>query len=296
VIEAAHAACRPALEERRIHARLDLAPDLPDVLGDAEQLRHVFINLLQNAQDAIVTKGGPGEVRITATRSASPERLRMTVEDNGPGIAEGILEKVFDPFFTTHGTGEGAGLGLTLCCLIVKQHGGSIQAGNRPEGGARIEVELPVAAGWQDEAHPAAPGAARVRRILVVDDQEAVARFAADALQLDGHQVEVALGGAAAAARLGERDYDLVLMDFSMPGMRGDELYRRAAARKRPAPRVAVMTADKADSDAAAFLAATHLPVLQKPFSIEAIRSFVRGVLAAPAPDDGHADPHLASD
>jgi CheY-like chemotaxis protein len=284
VIEEAVAACRAALEERKIRPSLRLAAELPPVLGDPEQLGQVFRSLLQNAQEAIASAGAEGEIRITSAASPSG-RVQITVEDTGPGIAQGNLGRIFDPFFTTRRTGEGAGLGLTLCCLVLKEHDGRIRAGNRPEGGARLEIELPAHLPGRTPdpaapvADPAAAPADGARRILVVDDQEAVAQFVAGALQIDGHRVDVALGGPSASALLAEREYDLVLMDFNMPGMRGDRLYREAAALRNPGRRVAIMTADTRGAEASAFLATTGLPVLEKPFTIDALRGFVRSLL-----------------
>jgi CheY-like chemotaxis protein len=290
VIEEAVHACRPALEERKIRPTLRLAAGLPPVLGDPEQLAQVFLSLVQNAQEAIASTGAEGEVRITSAASVPAGRLQIAVEDTGPGIPQGNLGKIFDPFFSTRRTGEGAGLGLTLCCLILKEHDGRIRAGNRPEGGARLEIDLPAhLPGRTGDNTPSAPdppvrAADGARRILVVDDQEAVARFVSSALQMDGHLVDVALGGAPASALLAEREYDLVLMDFNMPEMRGDRLYREAAALRAPGRRVAIMTADTRGEEAAAFLAATGLPVLEKPFTIEALRGFVRRLLPPATP------------
>jgi signal transduction histidine kinase/DNA-binding response OmpR family regulator len=278
VIEEALSVARAGLEEHKIRTTLRLDSGLPSVQGDAEQLRQVFQHLLQNADEALASRGG-GEVSITSF--AASGGVRVVVEDSGPGIPPGILAKVFDPFFTTRGTGEGAGLGLALCHLIVKEHRGAIRASNRPEGGARLEVDLPAEQGADAGLTASLSGAERPRRILVVDDQESVAQFVAGALTLDGYDTDIALGSAAAVARLTERDYDLVLTDFNMPGMRADGLYREVSARRRGV-RMAVMTAD-VDDDAQQFLAETHLPVLEKPFTIDAIQSFVRRLwIAAP--------------
>lgn len=288
VAEKALATHRAALEERSVRVILDLPPGLPAVMGDAEQLQQVFAHLLQNAEEAIAARGGKGEVRIAAAPDASGAGLRLVVEDDGPGIPETLLGKLFDPFVTTRSAGEGAGLGLSLCSLIVKEHQGTILAENRPEGGARIVVWLPAHAPDSPGCGPACrPPQDPGRRILVVDDQEAVAQFVAGALALDGHAVDTAPGGRRAAAMLQERPYDLILMDFNMPDGRGDQLYRDVRALGAPGPRVAVMTADTLDDTAAAFLAETRLPLLEKPFTIQAVRDFVRGLWSRPplAPD-----------
>lgn len=133
------------LSIRNIAVTRDLAADIPPVAGDRHQLQQVLLNLLVNAEQAIGRGRGYGEVRIAS--SADPPRAwaRVTIEDNGPGIPPAFLDKIFDPFFTTREIGQGTGLGLSICHAVVSEHGGKIRAENRPEGGARLEVELPVA-------------------------------------------------------------------------------------------------------------------------------------------------------
>ncbi|MFB3816399.1 MAG: response regulator [Candidatus Methylomirabilales bacterium] len=291
VVEAALAARRTGLEAGGTRVILDLPPDLPAVMGNAEQLQQVFTHLLQNAEEALAARGGKGEVRISGVREAAGSGLRVVVEDDGPGIPEALLGKLFDPFVTTRGAGEGAGLGLALCSAIVKEHDGTMQAENRPEGGARITIRLAAEGPGSRGCGPGCPGG----RILVVDDQEAVAQFVAGALALDGHVVDTAAGGRRAAAMLEEREYDLVLMDFNMPDGRGDQLYREVRARRHPGPRMALMTGDTLDQAAAAFLAEARLPLLEKPFTIQAVRDFVRALWSRPQAPEA-SSPAPASD
>ena len=123
-----------------IEIALRLDEDLPQVRGDHERLRQLLLNLLFNAADAL---GGNGRIEVRASNGQGV--VRLTVEDDGPGIDETILDQVFDPFVTTKPTGQGTGLGLAVCHTIVGRLGGSIEAGNRPEGGAVFAVTLPVA-------------------------------------------------------------------------------------------------------------------------------------------------------
>jgi signal transduction histidine kinase len=130
------------------------------VHGDSEQLRQVFMNVLLNAVEALSPKGG-GEIEITTGKrrrwswiappsnsplpqgySWSDEEATIRIEDNGPGIKETHLKYVFDPFFTTKDTGHG--LGLSIAHNIVREHHGSINADNRPGGGAAFTVTLPL--------------------------------------------------------------------------------------------------------------------------------------------------------
>jgi two-component system NtrC family sensor kinase len=125
---------------RDIELAVSVDGGLPRVRGDRERLRQLLLNLLFNAADAL---GGKGRIEIHATNGGGV--VRLTVEDDGPGIDDAILDQVFDPFVTTKAAGQGTGLGLAVCHTIVDRLGGSIDAKNRPEGGASFGVDLPIA-------------------------------------------------------------------------------------------------------------------------------------------------------
>jgi len=124
---------------RDIDLVLRVEEGLPRIRGDHERLRQLLLNLLFNAADAL---GGEGRVEVRAANGAGV--VELTVEDDGPGIAETILDHVFDPFVTTKAAGQGTGLGLAVCYTIVERFGGSIEAKNQAEGGASFEVSLPT--------------------------------------------------------------------------------------------------------------------------------------------------------
>ena len=117
-------------------------PSSLSVAGDAELLQQALLNVVINAEQAIGDSGRAGRVTITA--SAQNGRAIITVEDDGPGIAPGVLPRIFDPFFTTKEVGRGTGLGLAIVYGIVQEHGGSIQASTRTQGGARFTIDLPL--------------------------------------------------------------------------------------------------------------------------------------------------------
>ena len=119
--------------------------DSASIVGDPLLLHQAFLNLLINAEHAIAQTGGTGTITVSTTSQNG--RVLTTVGDTGPGIPEDVLPKIFDPFFTTKGVGEGTGLGLALTYGIVQEHGGTIHAVNRPEGGARFMIDLPAATG-----------------------------------------------------------------------------------------------------------------------------------------------------
>jgi signal transduction histidine kinase len=125
---------------RGIDLTLGLDDGLPRVRGDGERIRQLLLNLLFNAADAL---GGQGSIALRASNGGG--LVRLTVEDDGPGIDEAILDQVFDPFVTTKPSGQGTGLGLAVCHTIVERLGGTIEARNLASGGASFEVRLPAA-------------------------------------------------------------------------------------------------------------------------------------------------------
>lgn len=126
--------------QRKVRFEQKFAADLPAVLGDEYQLFEVCMHILNNSMDALRDMGGGA---IVARTSKDGDSIIIEFADTGPGIAD--LARVFDPFYTTKPIGEGAGLGLSASYGIVKEHGGSIEAANRPEGGAVVIVRLPTA-------------------------------------------------------------------------------------------------------------------------------------------------------
>jgi len=120
----------------------ELASDLPETMADAYQLQQVVLNLLMNAEQALLQERGQGKVKIK-TRVADGNRIAMEISDDGPGVPREIASRIFDPFFTTKPSGVGTRLGLSIVYGIVKQHGGEVTFENMSNGRARFVVELP---------------------------------------------------------------------------------------------------------------------------------------------------------
>ncbi|HEX7124891.1 MAG TPA: response regulator [Thermodesulfobacteriota bacterium] len=279
---AAAAALAVEVEARAagITVETDLTPDLPVSFLDPHQVQQAVVALVTNARQAMTAAGRTGRIRI-ATRQVAGS-LELEVSDEGPGIPPNILPRIFDPFFTTKGPREGTGLGLSLCHSIVAAHGGEIWADGTPGAGATFHVRLPIMLppGSADAAprRPLARAAVPLR-VLVADDEPAVRDLACDALAARGHQVEAVADGEAALRRLSEAPFDVLLVDIRMPGLDGRAAVERL---RRPdgagAPRrIVVMTGDSIRAETRRWIEATRLPVLDKPFTLDALAAAVEG-------------------
>ena len=137
-----------------------LASGLPQVFADGHQVKQVLLNLLMNAEQAMLAAHGRGTIVIRTWHDSARSVVVLEVNDDGPGVAEDVQGKIFDPFFTTKEVGKGTGLGLTVAYAIVQEHGGRITLKSTRGAGASFFVELPVIAG---QGQPPS-GAARRRR------------------------------------------------------------------------------------------------------------------------------------
>ena len=228
------------------HVRVDrrLGPDLWPIAEDPTRIEQILINLAVNARDAM-PEGGTlifetENVELThrdtlATPGVEPGRfVRLQVSDNGMGMDGEVAARAFEPMFTTKASGQGTGLGLATVYTIVSQSGGMINISSEPGVGTSIEIHLPAsAAGPARATRPtrAAP-AGRGESVLIAEDDPAVRRVAERILGSAGYQVHSAGGGAEALELLDDSalSIDLLLADVVMPGMRGDDLARRAVA------------------------------------------------------------------
>jgi PAS domain S-box-containing protein len=259
----------------------DLAPDLPQLWGDGDQLAQVFINLVVNAQAAL--RSVPGPRRLWISTGSTVGAVRIEVADNGPGVPEAIRARIFDPFFTTKEVGAGTGLGLSVSRGIITGHGGTLHYEPRPGGGAVFRVDLPVSAALAEEARQQqAPAQPRPARVLIVDDEADIRAFVAETLAADGHTVEEAASGRTAIRLLDTRAFDLILSDLRMPDTDGEALYRHIKeTRPEVAGRIVFLTGDVLSSTAQTLIKESGLPVMEKPLDASALRRRVNALLTA---------------
>src|SRR6202162_4159101 len=189
---------------------------IPSVVADPHQLEQVFLNVINNALDAMVEASGGGVLKVRVFRKDS--YVCVEFDDNGPGLKDPT--RIFDPFYTTKSVGKGTGLGLSICYGIVKEHGGEIVARNRDEGGAAIAVRL-----LASEKPPLPETVAPTRResllagrVLLVEDEEAVLEFERDVLVGAGAEVTTSMSVEDTQEKLRNSSFDVMVVNGRIAG------------------------------------------------------------------------------
>ena len=278
------------LSTLNIALSLDLDPGDPKIWADASELQQMLLNLLINAEQALVTVDG---ARTVTVRTRADEReARLEIADSGPGIPPAIRDRIFDPFFTTKPEGVGTGLGLSICYGIAQEHGGRIWVESKPGRGARFVIVLPRDPGPDTRSlMPAKPpaasaptpaaGAASGLSVLIVDDEAALRDALLRFLRRRGIAAEGASDGAAALHALRERAFDVVISDVRMPGMSGREfLDRLRQDRPSVVSRLVFSTGDTFAPETAALLRESGVPTVTKPFDFAELERVIRDVAA----------------
>lgn len=274
------------LQRAGIRVTTSLAADLPDVFADPHQLQQVVLNLLINAEHALLRSDTGGHVRVR-TLAVSADSVRIDIEDDGPGMSEEVLGHIFDPFFTTKDVGEGTGLGLAVAQAIVAEHGGRIDVTSQPGAGARFAIVLPAAGATvhapRARTAPVADTSDRFGeglRVLLADDEPALAGAVADTLRDAGFDVTMASDGEEALAKARAQTFDAVICDLRMPRVDGPTFYRAIAEFSPPqARRVIFVTGDVTGTEAARFLDESGCPWLAKPFRLVELLRVVRDIV-----------------
>jgi PAS domain S-box-containing protein len=292
-------------EKKRIQLSLEADRAVPTFVGDGRRIKQILVNLLSNAVK--FTPEG-GHVSLAVAGDPSAGTVRLSVTDDGIGIAEENLPLLFKPF-TQVETGlsrlhAGSGLGLSLVLGLTTLHGGGVEVASRPGAGSRFTVSLPWRKpGKPDEAggeeagqpgtrgrdvsgpSPTVPGSRR-HRLLVVEDNEANALVLSDCLSHRGYGVSVARSGFEALQLVQQRPPDVVLMDIQMPGMDGLETIRRLREDERleRMPILAV-TALAMPGDRERCLSAGANGYLTKPMDLDALARTLEDLLGATAPE-----------
>jgi PAS domain S-box-containing protein len=261
-----------------VHREYDSS--LVEAAGDTHQLQQVFLNILNNAVDAILEKSGGGDIWIRTATAGS--QLLVEITDSGSGVQDPL--KVFDPFYTTKPVGKGTGLGLSICYGIIKEHGGEITVRNAPPRGATFTIFLPILVSESPSAEdqPSAEEPISFGRVLLVDDEEAVLELEQEILRGRCLEVRSVRTGREAVTFLEQETVDVIVTDMKMPGdISGKDLYGWIA-RHRPdlASRVVFTMSNAQSVKAREMLTAAGCPFVEKPFQIEEFLRAIRQVVA----------------
>ncbi len=269
----------------RVVRRFD---DVPSVEADAGELGQVFINLLRNAMDAM-----PGGGTLHIELAQRGDQNIVTFTDTGQGMPPEVLEKIFEPFYTTKTSdGEkrgGTGLGLATSSDIVRSHGGHLGVESAPERGTRFVLRLPVAKKPAPGAEPVGasslqPGTDKKRptipqgiKVLVVDDEPDIGEMVMTALSIKGADVVCAESGEEALHRCRGQLFHAAFIDYTMPGLSGSHLAREILS-VQPDLKLIVMSGHVLDLGKIAPVA----DFLKKPFDLDDIQTKLREALCAP--------------
>jgi two-component system NtrC family sensor kinase len=267
------------LRTNNIKVERELSAQLPRLLLDPHQIQQVFLNIVNNARQAIEAHRPRGLIRITT--GVIEQRVRITFQDDGPGISEENLAKIFNPFFTTKPVGKGTGLGLSLSYGIIQEHGGSITASSKLGHGTTFIIDLPITTQSENvpaESAPPPPPAAdgRGRKVLVVDDEVDILDLVAKILTRQGYSVQTAVDGESALRHLAGARFELIISDWKMPGLSGQQLFERLLEKDaESAKRMVFMTGDILSVKTEKFLKEHGKICLPKPFSIPDLQKVV---------------------
>jgi two-component system NtrC family sensor kinase len=268
------------LKVNNIRVERELDASVPGVTADPHQLEQVFLNIINNAVDAMLEVGRGGTLR--ARVYAQDGHVLAEFHDSGPGLKD--PKRIFDPFYTTKAVGKGTGLGLSICYGIVQEHGGDIVAFNRPEGGAVLQVRLPAArqVSSAEPVVPLPPREVMIRgRVLLVEDEEAVLEFERDVLVGAGAEVVAISRSEDARSRLQNETFDAVIMNGRMPGgLSAVEMHQWLGTNCPGLEKKVLFTfAHVADPETRRLLDQQQVPCLVKPFQVADLMGMVRKLL-----------------
>ena len=267
------------LRMSNIRVHLDLASDLPLTAADPHQLQQVFLNMVNNAVDAILESSKEGDLWVRTGMEG--DRLVIEFTDTGPGVKD--PSRVFDPFYTTKPVGKGTGLGLSICYGIITEHGGTIRVRNVPAGGACFTIELPchpvAASGSSSDAPRADSG--RSAHVLLLDHDESVLEAVSTFLRGRDHRVHAARNIEEARTVLEQENFDVVIADLQIADAPNGSGLESWLVQNKPAlSRKLIWMCAVAPADGAAERAGdNHARILQKPFKVSDLLAAVDELL-----------------
>ena len=271
-----------------------IQPDCAMVMADPTQLHQIAMNLITNAYHAVESTGGAIAVSLReshlATGHSGPASIQpgryalLTVSDTGCGIDPVLIDKIFDPYFTTKSKEKGTGLGLSVVYGIVREHGGDITVASRPGEGTTFSIFIPLMEKSLHTASRAEKETARRgnERILLVDDEPAIVRIEKQMLSRLGYNVTERTSSidALETFQSSPHAFDLIISDMTMPNMTGDRLARKAFEIRPDIP-VVICTGFSESFNEEKAKAMGIKGFLMKPVIQSELAKMVRGVLDA---------------
>jgi PAS domain S-box-containing protein len=305
MVNAVHDLVRPTID-RRIHLQCEVAESLPPLFLNPTDLHQIVLNLVLNARDTLVEKleirppdswratikiaaaqFGPSAIENThwAPSDSPVGWVCLTVQDNGMGMAQEVLERIFEPFYTTKQVGKGTGLGLATVWHLVTRIGGKVTVQSRVNEGTIFQIWLPILPVKSASGPVVGKTSEEARtnaRICLVEDDDLVAHTIASALRRQHHHVVHFRNGAEAWRHLSTQyaRYDLLLLDLDLPGINGIEIARRARA-SRYAGKILVASGRLTETEARELDKIGVDLQIEKPFSPQKLHLAVQTCMAA---------------
>ncbi len=257
------------LKTNNIVVEREIDPATPNADADPHQIEQVYLNIINNAADAMIEKGPGGTLKV---KMYGKDKFVYTeFHDSGPGIAD--PKRIFDPFYTTKSVGKGTGLGLSICYGILKEHGGDIVARNRTEGGAVLEVRIPTAEQAVATAEQTAPAPVREStlegRVLLAEDEEAILEFERDVLVGAGLEVSSLKSTKDFKERVLTESFDGIIVSGTSGHWTAPELYAWLQEKSPETAKHVLFTfASAPEQPVKEFLQAKGVAFLVKPFEV----------------------------
>ena len=278
--------CQFALTGTPTVCKFDLAPDLLPVEIDEGQMTQVIGHIVINGHQAmheggtILIKAENSIVGTSADNLLAGRYIKISITDQGNGIPDEYLSKIFDPYFTTKQ--KGSGLGLAVCYSVIKNHRGHIKVESTLGVGTTFHIYLPVFEGHQHDQKSMEGGtfSASGRRVLVMDDEDSVREVVGDILTSYGYVVDFARDGEETLSLYHDNTYDVIILDLTIPGGMGGKETMRELLVIDPHVKVIVSSGYSSDPIMSDFKQYGFKDVIAKPYRIEDLDEVIKRVIA----------------
>ncbi|MFP4496748.1 MAG: ATP-binding protein [Vulcanimicrobiota bacterium] len=261
----------------------DLEKDLYASIN-VNRVQQVFLNMIVNAYHAMTTTDRKNKLKIS-TRKAGDDMVRVIFEDNGPGIKKEVINKIFQPFFTTKEKGKGTGLGLSLSRDIIKEHDGEIQVESELGKGTRFIIDLPACKPAQKDEEEKKKEKQAVKKegicVLMAEDDKLIQKFVTTFLKKSGYKIETVTNGRLCLEKLEQKDYDVIVSDMVMPDLRGDQMIDILKADNPDLLKKLILcTGDVLDKERLGDFESFGIHVMYKPFELVELKKLIEEKLA----------------